>query len=124
MNTVRGRMHSVGQIEFPLAGHAVEKERIEHEPFVAGKRGVDRIEGVGVVAAQIGRRIHTGKQDRQTACLQPGDDLRQVLACNGGIDAPERVVCAQFDDDGIRVRASPPVVVSPETPAFATFTFS
>jgi len=94
-------MDAVAEVERRVGRHAFEEEGIEHEAFALRKFRKDRIELVAVVAPEIGRRIHAGEEDGQAARLRAGDDLVEVPAGDAGVDGAQRVVGAEFDDDGV-----------------------
>ena len=57
-------------VELGIEHDAVEEERIEDEPVLAGEIGEDGVEVVGVVVAPVGRRAHAGEQHGNVPLLR------------------------------------------------------
>ena len=66
----RGGMQTIVLIETAVTGNAVKKERVEQDAVLGRKLGIDRLEGSREVGAEIGRRAHAAKKDRDMAVLQ------------------------------------------------------
>src|SRR3979490_1346299 len=58
----RRGMKSVALHELPVGEDPVEEEGIENGVVCLHEVGIDRIEGAGVVGAQIGRRQHAAQE--------------------------------------------------------------
>src|SRR6516162_4102777 len=56
-------VQTVALQQVQVAGNAVEKERIERGAIFGGKLGIDALEGLTVVGAEIGRGAHAAQQD-------------------------------------------------------------
>lgn len=103
-------MDAVGLVERPVGGHPVEEEGVEDRPVALGKIGVDGVELRRIVAAEIARRHHAGKQHRQSPVIhQPGEKLVERIARDLRAYAAERIVGAELDDDAIGILAHRPV---------------
>ncbi len=102
-------MDAVGKVQPLNAGHAVEEERIERHAVLLGEAWIDPVEGAGVVGAVVGRRQHAGEDDRHAARLQARHDVVQGALRDRGIDAAQRIVRAELDDDEIRPVLDRPV---------------
>jgi len=102
-------MQAVLLVELGIEHHAFKEEGIENEPMLLGEGREDGVEVVRVGIAPVRRRAHAHEQDRELALLQFGKDLLQVIARHLRIDAAQRVVGAELQNDGVDIVADGPV---------------
>ena len=102
--------------------------RVEKRAVFCRKLGIDRVEGGLVVRAVVGRRVEPDQQDRE-ACVpspRPGSRRGSPRASAGSRPRsrslpPSATIIASTSGVSVQsTRASPPAVVSPETPAFTS----
>ncbi len=102
-------MKAIGLVEIGPRRDAVEEEGIEQRSIFGGEIGVDRVEGIGVVGAHIGRRLHAGEKHGNVPLLEPGKDAVERVACHRRADAAKRIVGAELEDDRVGILADRPV---------------
>ncbi len=103
-------MEAVRLVELGVAGDAVEEERVEDRSVALGKRGINRVERLVVVGAEIRRGAHAGQQRRQMRRPRPLENVRERPLGRLGIEAAQHVVRAELDDQRIGVGRHRPVV--------------
>lgn len=103
------RVHAVLEVEIGLCRDAFKEEGIEEDVVLCRELGKDRVEGGGIVIAEIRGRAHSGEEDRQPAGRQSGEDRIERLARDRRIGAPESVVGAELDDDCVGLGPDRPV---------------
>ena len=77
--------------------------------MLLGQIGEDGVETGGVIGAQIGRRQHAGQQDGAAPLLQAGEDGIKAGLGGGGVEAAQRIIGAQLDDDNIGIVGQHPI---------------
>lgn len=95
-------MNAVSLVQLRISRHSFEKKRIQQNIMLLCKAGINRREGFGVFAAEIGRCQHARKQDRDAAFIEMGKDRGQVCQGRSGVQAPQGVVGAELNNYGIR----------------------
>ena len=95
-------MNAVSLVQLRISRHSFEKKRIQQNIMLLCKAGINRREGFGVFAAEIGRCQHARKQDRDAAFIEMGKDRGQVCQGRTGVQAPQGVVGAELNNYGIR----------------------
>ena len=98
---------ALGQAE--VGGDAVEEEGIEQHAVFGRQLGIDALEGLIVIGAEIGRRAHAAQQNGDMAVGQALEDLVQGVARHLRIDPAQHVVGAELEDDGVGSRRHRPV---------------
>ncbi len=102
-------MDTVGLVEGGVADHTVEKKGVEGNVMFAGQAGVDGVEAVIIVGAEVARGAHADKHGGHAFLFKPGEDGVEV---GGGFvrrKATQSIIGAQFDDDQLRIVGEGPV---------------
>src|ERR1700749_1588285 len=71
VNSLRGRVHAIGLIEFGIACYPREEKRIKRHAGRFGDIRIDGIETGGEIGAVIWRSEHPAEQDNYSTRLQP-----------------------------------------------------
>ena len=105
------RMDPVGLVQLRPGGDVLEQEGNERGIEAPGDARMDRVEGLGVVAAEIRRRAHAGNQEADVGMSRSRafEDRGEVgLERRGGL-AAKHVVGAELDDEDGDRQAQQPV---------------
>lgn len=95
-------VNAVGLVERRVERHPFEDERIEQRIVALRQCGEYRFEVAHVIGPKVARRLHAGKQRRQSRRLDRGKDGIEVGACLGRFQPAQRVVGAERHDHRIR----------------------
>jgi len=104
-----GRVQSVMLQKPQIAGNAVEEERIEQHVILRSKLGVDALERLPVLGAEIRRRPHAAQQHRDMALGKPTQNGIEGALRDRGLDRAQHVVGAKFEHHRIGALRHRPV---------------
>src|SRR6185295_17650063 len=97
-----GRMDAVGQVQTTVSRYAFEKKRNENQTVLPGEVRIYHVESCHILLPEITRSVHARKQDLDIARFQPRNDLFEIFPRGRGRNATERIVRAEFENDGLR----------------------
>ena len=102
-------MDSVRLVEFRVHRNSLKKERIKRHFINAGQSGKDLVKGVLVLLAPIGRRNHAEEQYLGAGGLDFLDHSVEIIAYSFGVDAAQRVIGAERQDNQVRFLGERPI---------------
>ena len=92
-------MNPVWLDQLRLADHRLKKKRHQRGAMLFGQSGIDRIERIGMISPEIGRRQHPHDHHRDLAGGQLGQQLIEVRPGLLRRKPAQHIVPAQADDD-------------------------
>src|SRR5438477_13040520 len=102
-------MEAIGLIEFRVHRHTLEKKRIERQMVEMCKLGKDLVERALVLLSPIWRGKHAEQQHLCAGSLNLTDHLIEIVAHGRRLDAAQRVVGAEREDDEVGLVGERPV---------------
>ncbi len=97
------RMNAVSLVERRIGSDTFEQEGIERDIEASSERGKNSVEPFCVVSTPAGRRFHADENGLDVVLEQSGENGGERLFRGSRLEAAQRVVRAQRDDDNPRL---------------------